>query len=110
MVAIGFNSAGGDHNSLAGKQTSGLEHDVTNVSAGMVEDHVIDGSQLFIVHAVNVRSAQIVNAFKFVITKNAVVRHSCSFFECRLLLKMRRRNLVRLEIGSCWAAELASRL
>jgi hypothetical protein len=44
----------------------------------MIENHVVNRSQLFVVHAIYFRAAQVVNIFQFVVMKKAVMRHSCS--------------------------------
>ena len=75
MVAVRLNAVDRHQEFLAGKQAAGVYDNVADFAAGVIENHVLNGPESFIVHAINVGAAHVFNVIELVIAKNAVMGH-----------------------------------
>ena len=78
MIAVGLNAANRNHEPLTGEQAASVYNHVADLPGGVIKNHVINGPEFFIVHAINVGAAHVLNVIESVIAKNAVMGHGIS--------------------------------
>src|SRR5438270_2662094 len=68
---------------------AGIHHNVLNLTAQVIEDHIINLAQLLVINAIDFGTANVVfhrvGIGKTVVTKRAVMRHSTSWIYATVL-------------------------
>src|SRR6185312_190536 len=79
LVAVWLNSIGRYQKLLTAQPPAGINHNVANVAGGMIENHVVNFAEFFVIDPVNFGSANVFCIFKLCFAQDAVVRHVNSF-------------------------------